>query len=100
MGEFGQKPRVSQITSSTGADKGGGRLAALLPVLLAAAGCRRAMSAPATALAAYPARTGRAADIAATIYRAVGLPAETEIRDPFDRPFALSTGTPIRALLG
>jgi hypothetical protein len=46
--------------------------------------------------AAYPARDPvTPQDIAATIYHALGLPPETIIRDPLDRPYALSTGTPL-----
>ena len=51
--------------------------------------------------AAYPARDAvTPQDIAATIYRALGIPPETEIRDPLGRPFTLSTGTAIGALVG
>jgi hypothetical protein len=40
-------------------------------------------------------------DIAATIYQTLGIPPDTEIRDPRQgRPYVLSTGTPIRALMG
>jgi hypothetical protein len=39
-------------------------------------------------------------DIAATVYQALGIPPETTILDPFDRPHVVSTGTPIKALLG
>jgi hypothetical protein len=39
-------------------------------------------------------------DLAATIYEIMGLPGNTEIRDPLDRPHALALGKPIRGLLG
>jgi hypothetical protein len=51
--------------------------------------------------AAYPARDPvTPQDIAATIYQALGLFPETSFRDPLDRPFTLSSGTPIKALVG
>jgi hypothetical protein len=103
MGEFGRTPKVGQITSSAGADKGGrDHWPHCYTVLLAGGGL------PAGAIfgasdrhAAYPARDPvTPTDVAATIYQTLGLPPETQILDPFDRPFAISTGTPIRALVG
>jgi hypothetical protein len=46
--------------------------------------------------AAYP-RTDPVTpeDVAATIYRALGIPAGTELRDTLGRPHLVSTGTPI-----
>ena len=51
--------------------------------------------------AAYPARDPvTPEDIAATVYKALGLDPETTfVRDTLNRPFALSTGTPIRGSL-
>jgi hypothetical protein len=103
MGEFGRTPKVGQITSSAGADKGGrDHWPHCYTVLFAGGGM------PAGAIygasdkeAAYPARDPvTPQDIAATIYQALGLAPTTEIRDPLDRPFVLSTGTPIKALVG
>ena len=55
-------------------------------------------TAPATRTPPIPARDPvTPQDIAATIYQAMGLDPETSIRDPLDRPHALSTGTPIGA---
>jgi hypothetical protein len=34
-------------------------------------------------------------DVAATIYHALGIPPETTIRDPLDRPHVLAIGKPI-----
>jgi hypothetical protein len=39
-------------------------------------------------------------DLAATIYARMGVPAETEIRDPLGQPHALVLGKPIRGLVG
>jgi hypothetical protein len=103
MGEFGRTPKVGQITSSAGADKGGrDHWPHCYTVLFAGGGL------PAGAIygasdkdAAYPARDPVTPhDIAATVYQALGIAPETPIRDPFDRPHFLSTGMPIRALVG
>src|SRR5262249_6163438 len=104
MGEFGRTPRVGQITSSAGADRGGrDHWPYCYTVLFAGGGL------PAGAIygasdkdAAHPARDpGTPQDIAATIYRAMGLVSETQVRAPHQGwSLPLSTGTPIRALLG
>jgi hypothetical protein len=104
MGEFGRTPRVGQITSSAGADKGGrDHWPHCYTVMFAGGGM------PAGAIfgasdrnAAYPSRDPvTPQDIAATIYHTLGLdPENTLIRDALDRPFPLSTGTPIKALVG
>ena len=36
--------------------------------------------------------------VLSTIYRIMGLPAQTEIRDPLDRPHALALGEPIKGV--
>ena len=102
MGEFGRTPKVGQITSSAGADKGGRDHWPYCYTALFAGG-----GLPAGAIygasdkdAAYPARDAVTPhDIAATIYHALGIPPQTEIRDPLGRPYVLSSGTPIRALV-
>jgi hypothetical protein len=38
-------------------------------------------------------------DIAATVYTLLGVPPETEIRDPLGRPLRIALGEPIAALL-
>ena len=103
VGEFGRTPKVGQITSSAGADKGGrDHWPHCYSALLAGAGLPAGSAFGASDKhAAYPARDAvTPADLAATIYQILGLPPETTIRDPFDRPYALSTGTPIGALVG
>ena len=51
--------------------------------------------------AAHPARDPvTPEDIAATIYQAMGLSPDTLIQDNLNRPHFLSTGTPIKALVG
>jgi uncharacterized protein (DUF1501 family) len=103
IGEFGRTPKVGQITSSAGADKGGrDHWPHCYTVLLAGGGLPAgAIFGASDAHAAYPARDPvTPPDVAATIYQAMGLTPETLIRDHLDRPFPLSTGTPIRALVG
>ena len=103
MGEFGRTPKVGQITSNAGADAGGrDHWPHCYTVLFAGGGMPPgAVFGASDAYAAYPARDAvTPQDIAATIYQALGLPPDTVIRDPLDRPYTLSTGTPIRALVG
>jgi hypothetical protein len=104
MGEFGRTPRVGQITSSAGADRGGrDHWPSCYTVLFAGGGMPPgAIFGASDKDGGHPARDAVSPqDIAATIYQALGIPPETEIRDPrIGRPYVLSTGTPIRALLG
>jgi hypothetical protein len=103
MGEFGRTPRVGQITSSAGADKGGrDHWPHCYTVLLAGGGLPSgAIVGASDADAAYPARDPVAPpDITATIYRVLGVDLATIIRDPFNQPHFISTGTPIKALVG
>lgn len=103
MGEFGRTPRVGQITSSAGADKGGrDHWPHCYTVLFAGGGMPvGAIFGASDAAAAYPARDPvTPQDIAATIYQALGISPDTQITDPFHRPHFLSTGSPIKALIG
>jgi len=104
MGEFGRTPRIGQITSSAGADKGGrDHWPHCYTVLFAGGGLPAGTIHGASDRdAAYPAANPvTPEDIAATIYQALGIPPDTEIRDSrIGRPYVLSTGTPIRALVG
>jgi uncharacterized protein (DUF1501 family) len=103
MGEFGRTPRVGQITSSAGADKGGrDHWPHCYTVLFAGGGMPGgAIVGASDAHAAYPARDAvTPPDITATVYRALGVDPTTTIRDPLNQPYFLSTGAPIRALVG
>ncbi|HEV3167064.1 MAG TPA: DUF1501 domain-containing protein [Isosphaeraceae bacterium] len=99
MGEFGRTPKVGQITSSAGADKGGrDHWPHCYTALFAGAGMPKgAIYGASDADAAHPARDPvTPQDIAATIYQILGIPPDTQIRDPRqNRPYYLSTGTPI-----
>jgi hypothetical protein len=103
MGEFGRTPRVGQITSSAGADKGGrDHWPHCYTVLFAGGGLPSGVIYGASdADAAHPARDPvTPSDIVATVYRALGIDPATVIRDPLDQPHFLSAGTPIKALVG
>jgi uncharacterized protein (DUF1501 family) len=103
MGEFGRTPRIGQITSSAGADKGGrDHWPHCYTVLLAGGGIHGgAIYGESDAIAAYP-KTNPVTpeDVAATIYRALGLEPETRIFDQQRRPHSVALGTPIEALFG
>lgn len=104
MGEFGRTPRIGQITSDAGADKNGrDHWPDCYTALFAGAGV------PAGTIygssdrdAAYPVdHPVTPHEIAATIYEALGIPHNTILHHPRDgRPHFLSTGEPIRALVG
>jgi hypothetical protein len=51
-------------------------------------------------LAAYP-KDGRVRpqDLTATVFHCLGIPPDGEVRDALDRPFAISRGEVIRAVL-
>ena len=104
MGEFGRTPKIGQITSNAGADRNGrDHWPHCYSVMFAGGGMPAgAVFGASDSHAAYPARDAvTPQDIAATIYQALGLdPAATFLRDALDRPFPLSTGTPIKALVG
>jgi hypothetical protein len=101
MGEFGRTPRIGQITSNAGADKGGrDHWPHCYTVLFAGGGIRGgAVVGASDRYAAYPVdRPVGPEDIAATIYHALGLDPAEEIRDPEGRPHAIAQGKPILEL--
>jgi hypothetical protein len=98
MGEFGRTPRLGQITSGAGADAAGrDHWPHCYSVLFAGGGTRGgAVYGASDRFAAYP-RSDPVTpeDVTATIYTALGIPPNTELRDPLDRPHRLSTGKAI-----
>ena len=103
MGEFGRTPKVGQITSSAGADKGGrDHWPHCYTVMFAGGGMPAgAIYGASDAHAAYPSRDPvTPQDVVATVYKALGLDPDTVVHDSLQRPFALSLGTPINALVG
>lgn len=103
MGEFGRTPRLGQITSGAGADVAGrDHWPHCYSVLLAGGGIRPGFVYGASdSFAAYPKHNPvTPEDISATIYHALGLSPETQLRDPLNRPHALALGEPIAELFG
>jgi uncharacterized protein DUF1501 len=94
-GEFGRTPRIN---ATAGRDHWGHCYSALL----AGGGIRGGQVYGASdAHAAYPAENPvRPEDLLATVYLAMGLPPETEIRDMQERPHRISEGQPVTALFG
>ena len=102
MGEFGRTPRLGQITSSAGATPDGrDHWARCYSVLLGGGPIPGGhVFGASDSLGAYPARDPvTPGDIAATIYRALGIDPKTRLRDPFKRPHTLAAGEPILPLL-
>lgn len=103
MGEFGRTPKIGQITSSAGADKGGrDHWPHCYTVLLAGGGIHGgAIYGESDAHAAYP-KTNPVTpeDVAATIYHALGLAPETRVFDAQGRPHSVALGEPIESLFG
>jgi hypothetical protein len=101
MGEFGRTPRIGQVTSSAGADKGGrDHWTHCYTVLLAGGGIQGgAVYGQSDAIGAYPKDNPvTPEDVAATIYHALGFSPETRIHDAANRPHSIALGEPIEAL--
>jgi hypothetical protein len=95
LGEFGRTP---QINAQVGRD----HWAACNTVVLAGGGIRGGQVHGASdPIAAYPATPPVSpADLAATIYRRLGIPRETTLHNHEGRPLPLCTGTPLISLEG
>jgi len=93
LGEFGRTPLIN-------AGAGRDHWAACNSVVLAGGGVRGGLVLGASdRIAAYPTTPPYSpADLAATIYDALGVPLDTELRDAQGRPLTLCAGTPIHAL--
>jgi hypothetical protein len=103
MGEFGRTPKLGYITSNAGADREGrDHWPYCYTVFLGGAGLPGGLVVGASdRQGGYPSRDPVTPhDIAATIYAALGIPADTEIHDNLARPHALVQGQAIRALVG
>jgi hypothetical protein len=102
-GEFGRTPRVGQSVvggAGAGAD-GRDHWPHCFSTVLAGAGIRGGVVHGASdRWAAHPARDPvTPADVAATIYHALGIDPALELRDPLDRPLRLCLGEPIGGVL-
>jgi hypothetical protein len=95
MGEFGRTPRLGQITSGAGADAAGRDHWPHCYTVLLAGGRwpRGAVYGRSDRHAAYPADDPvTPADIAATVYAALGVDPRLRIRDGLGRPHTLAEG--------
>lgn len=102
MGEFGRTPKLGYITSGAGADREGrDHWPYCYTVFLGGAGIPRgAIIGASDRQGGYPSHDPYAPhDVAATIYAALGVPADTHIHDALGRPSALITGQTIRGLV-
>ncbi len=95
LGEFGRTPAINR-------QAGRDHWAACNSVVLAGGGVRGGqVYGSSDRQAAYPATNPvTPQNLAATIYHALGIPLDTELRDPLGRPLTLCTGTPLTGLFG
>jgi hypothetical protein len=102
MGEFGRTPKLGYVTSNAGAARNGrDHWPYCYTVMFAGAGIPGgAIYGASDRQGGYPSREPvTPEDITATIYAALGIPADTEIYDNLGRPHPLILGQPIKALL-
>ena len=102
MGEFGRTPKVGQVTSNAGATANGrDHWPSCFTVLFAGGGVPGgAVIGASDAIAAHPKdRPVSPEDVVATIYHLLGVDPAAELRDGLDRPYTLSSGTPIKGLV-
>jgi uncharacterized protein DUF1501 len=102
-GEFGRTPRVGQsVEGGAGASRDGrDHWPHVFTSVLAGGGIRGGqVYGRSDPVAAYPEEDGvTPADIAATVYHCLGVPPNTELLDPLDRPLRVCSGTPIERIL-
>jgi len=99
-GEFGRTPRIGSSTGNTNTRDGRDHWAAVFSAIFAGAGVRGGQTiGQSDKMGAYPAsRPYTPADLAATIYRALGIEPAIELRDRLGRPIRLCTGEQIAPL--
>jgi hypothetical protein len=99
-GEFGRTPRIGASTGNVNSRDGRDHWAAVFSAVFAGAGVRGGQTiGKSDKNGAYPAsRPFRPADLAATVYRALGIEPATEIRDRLNRPSLLCSGQVITSL--
>jgi hypothetical protein len=95
MGEFGRTPKIN-------AAKGRDHWGACQSVLFAGGGIKRGfVYGKSDEHAAFPAENPvRPEDLHATLYQALGIPPDSLIYDPEQRPHPITTGKPIEAIFG
>jgi hypothetical protein len=99
-GEFGRTPRIGASTGNANTRDGRDHWAAVFSAAFAGGGVRGGQTiGQSDKMGAYPAsRPYTSADLAATIYRALGVDPGTELRDRLNRPIQLCTGESIDSL--
>ena len=102
MGEFGRAPLVAREKNFAGTSPGRRHWARCYSVVLAGAGVRRgAVYGASDRHGAYPSeRPVTPGDLAATMFHALGVDAETHYRDLAGRPQRMTTGHPVTGLFG
>ena len=102
MGEFGRAPLVAIEKNFAGSSPGRKHWAQCYSIVLAGAGIRRgAVYGASDRRGAYPqVNPVTPGDLAATLFHALGIPAETHFTDLANRPNRITTGNPIAALFG
>ncbi len=98
LGEFGRTPRISTLPGSTQA--GRDHWAAVYSGLFAGAGVRGGrVLGRSDRIGAHPVTEAATPyDVGATVYQALGVDADAEIRDALNRPSRLNTGRPMAEL--
>jgi hypothetical protein len=99
-GEFGRTPRIGASTGNANTKDGRDHWAAVFSAAFAGGGVRGGqVIGQSDRIGAYPAsRPYTPADLAASIYRALGVDPATELRDRLNRPIQLCTGEGISPL--
>jgi Protein of unknown function (DUF1501) len=99
-GEFGRTPRIGSSTGNNNTRDGRDHWAAVFSAAFAGGGVRGGQTVgQSDRTGAYPAsRPYTPADLAATIYDALGIDPATEVRDRLGRPIRLCTGEKIAPL--
>jgi hypothetical protein len=102
MGEFGRAPRVALEKNFAGSTPGRKHWAAVYSIVAAGAGVGRGgVLGSSDRLGAYPrSHPVSPADVAATLFAALGIDPGGHFRDPLDRPYRISEGKPIQGLYG
>jgi uncharacterized protein (DUF1501 family) len=102
-GEFGRTPRIGQRNSDAGAGADGrDHWPGCFTSVLAGGGIRGGqVYGSSDRYAAYPASNAvRPMDLVATVYHAMGVPQDLELRDQQGRPLVICPGDPLLTLFG
>lgn len=99
-GEFGRTPRIGMSTGNNNTADGRDHWSKCFSVAFAGAGVQGGQAiGQSDRMGAYPAgRSYSPGDFAATIYEALGVDPQVEVRDRFNRPSRLVLGEPITGL--